>query len=86
MKFLTIPVLLLAMTAASLVQAQDAAVEPAAEAADKGDQMICTTERVTGSNLPRRVCMTAAERAAKRQAAQQAMSSSMRRTPTQGGN
>ena len=53
--------------------------EPASE------QKICKTERVTGSNLPRRVCATAAERAAQRQAAQQALSSATRRTSAIGG-
>ena len=36
------------------------------------DEMVCTNERVTGQMIPRRVCMTRAEREALRRAAEDA--------------
>jgi hypothetical protein len=58
---------------------------PTAAPAASADRIICSTERVTGSNLPRKVCLSAAEREARRQSAQQAMSSAARKTPARGG-
>lgn len=59
--------------------------EEAKKDSKDADPMICATERVTGSTIPRRVCMRASERAALRAASQQALSASQRKTPTVGG-
>lgn len=40
--------------------------------AEDGDEMICTTETVTGSRMGRRVCMTRSERERVREANRQA--------------
>lgn len=58
---------------------------PAPEAVAKPDKMICTNEVVTGSLLPRRVCMTESERAARREEARRALDSARRKTPARGG-
>lgn len=50
--------------------ASEAASTVAANADDK-QRMRCVTERVTGSNLPKRICMTVAEWDALREASQE---------------
>jgi hypothetical protein len=42
--------------------------------ADDDQRLICKTEKSTGSNLPRRVCLTAAERKARQLEAQRTLS------------
>lgn len=64
----------------------DAPSQDAATADSQGERMICKNERVTGSALPRRVCMTKSQRDELRQNAQQNIMASQRSTPSRGGS
>ncbi len=58
---------------------------PASPTADP-DRMICTMETPTGSNIRRRVCMTAAQRAAVREQSREALTNMGRKNPSRGGS
>lgn len=78
------------LAVSALCQAQDsapaAAEKPAFGESSQEDpnRIVCTLERPTGSNIPRRVCMTAAQRDALRQNTQQTLRDAHLRTPTSG--
>lgn len=68
---------------APLAQAREATPAvpaPAPSAKDDPNRMICTREHVVGSNRPKKVCMTAAQREEIREQARRNMDES-RRTP-----
>lgn len=57
--------------APAICAADAARAQPIAK--DEGSQVVCHREQVTGSHLPKKVCMTKAERERRRKADQQAM-------------
>lgn len=59
---------------------------PAAQAVEDDDPVVCHNEPLTGSRLPRRVCIRKSEREAMRKDAARAISNAQRKTPSQGGN
>jgi len=70
---------LCAAPAAFAQQASEPA-KPATSGKDDPNRMICTREHVVGSNRPKKVCMTAAQREALRDAARRELDEG-RRTP-----
>lgn len=65
-------------------EAEPEPVEAIAETA-KEDKMICRNERVTGSTIPKRVCLSESQRAAMADEARRVQSSSTRKTANRTG-
>lgn len=64
--------------------AQDTAPATATTAEQEKDPMICRNERVTGSNIPKRVCMTKSQREQARIEAQTEMAARSRQVYSSG--
>lgn len=76
---LLVPSVILAQTP----EATPSAVAPAVEAATapQNDKPVCSWQRATGSNIPRKVCLSASEREAMRQQNQQVLRDAHLNTP-----
>ena len=77
---------LLAVAAICAVISGTAWAEEATDSKSDPNRIICKTEKPIGSNIPTRVCMTAAERDRQREQSQELMREVKRKTPAIGGS
>ena len=72
------------MIAAALLAADGSGAAPADKKAKDPNEMVCKREKVSGSNMKQRICMTAAQWEARREQDREMVDAAQRAQPLKG--